>query len=191
MKIIGLCGGSGSGKSTISACLAEMGAEVIDADKIARSLTDPGSPVLATIRSTFGDNVFHQDGHLNRSALASIVFSDPEALQKLNAITHPEIKKQILKRLTLCQTTAVIDAAVLHQAGLDTLCDKTIFVTAPKEIRLQRIMERDGISKETACNRIDAQPSDSDYETVTDMTVCNDGTKSIREIATYILQGVM
>lgn len=191
MKIIGLCGGSGSGKSTISACLAEMGAEVFDADKIARSLTQEGSPVLDTICSVFGDRVFTKDGQLNRRALAEIVFSDPKELEKLNAITHPEITKQIQKGLEHCKTTAVIDGAVLHQAGLDKLCDKTVFVTAPKEIRLERIMKRDGITMEEAENRINAQPTDSEYETITDVTVCNDGKKSIREIATYILQGVI
>ncbi|MBE7043585.1 MAG: dephospho-CoA kinase [Ruminococcaceae bacterium] len=191
MKVIGLCGGSGSGKSTISACLAKRGAEVIDADKIARSLTENGSPVLDTIRTTFGDKVFHQDGTLNRGALAKIVFSDSEALKQLNAITHPEIAKQIQQRLKDCKTTAVIDAAVLHQAGLELLCDKTIFITAPKDIRLERIMKRDGISEEAAEARINAQPTDAEYETITDFTVCNDGKKTIHEIAEYILQGVM
>ncbi len=191
MKIIGLCGGSGSGKSTISSCLKELGAEIIDADKIARSLTDFGSPVLDAIRTTFGEAVFTSEGQLNRSALANIVFSDSEALKKLNAITHPEITKQIQERLKLCQTTSVIDGAVLHQAGLDKLCDKTVFVTAPKEIRVERIRQRDGISKEAALNRINAQPSDEEYESVTDMTIVNDGKQPIREIAEYILQGVM
>ena len=129
MKIIGLCGGSGSGKSTLSACLSELGGEVIDADRIARSLTDNGSPVLDAIRDTFGDGVFTEEGALNRSALASIVFSDQKQLQKLNAITHPEITKQIQNRLEICrQPFAVIDAAVLHQAGLEQLCHKTVFV---------------------------------------------------------------
>ena len=191
MKIIGLCGGSGSGKSTICFCLSEMGAEIIDADKIARSLTDSDSPVLDNIRTTFGEGVFTQEGQLNRGALANIVFSDPAELKKLNAMIHPEITKQIQERLKHCQTTAIIDAAVLHQAGLDKLCDKTVFVTAPKEIRLERIMKRDGISKEAAENRIHAQPTDQEYETVTDVTVCNDGSKTIREIAETILQGVM
>ncbi len=191
MKIIGLCGGSGSGKSTICACLSEMGAEVIDADKIARSLTDSDSPVLDSVRIAFGEGVFTQDGQLNRRALANIVFSDPTELKKLNAIIHPKIVKQIQERLKHCQTTAIIDAAVLHQAGLDKLCDKTVFVTAPKEIRLERIMKRDGLSHQEAEHRINAQPSDSEYETVTDVTVCNDGSNTIREIAETILQGVM
>ncbi len=191
MKIIGLCGGSGSGKSTIADCLAKMGAEVIDADKIARSLTETDTPVLENIRTAFGEGVFTSHGKLNRGALASIVFSHPAELKKLNEIIHPEISKQIQKRLNNCQTTAIIDAAVLHQAGLDTLCDKRVFVTAPKEIRVERIMKRDGISKEAAENRINAQPTDQEYETVTDVTVFNDGTKTIREIAETILQGVM
>lgn len=191
MKVIGLCGGSGSGKSTISACLAELGAEIIDADRIARSLTESGSPVLETIRNTFGEGVFTEDGALNRGALASIVFSDSEELKKLNAITHPEITRQIKKRLECCDKTAIIDAAVLHQAGLHQLCDKTVWITAPKELRLERIMKRDGLSYEAAVKRIEAQPSDQEYESLTDVTIVNDGTKSIREIANTILQGVI
>lgn len=191
MKIIGLCGGSGSGKSSISACLAETGAEIIDADQIARSLTAPGSPILETIRLTFGNNVFTQEGTLNRRALANIVFSNPEELHKLNQITHPEIAKQTKERLKHCKNNAVIDAAVLHHAGLEQLCDMTVFVTAPMEIRIQRIMARDGISAQEAQNRIQSQPSDEEYRSVTDMTVCNDGSKTIHEIADYILQGVM
>lgn len=192
MKVIGLCGGSGSGKSTISASLSELGGTIIDADRIARSLTEQGSPVLDTIRTVFGDRVFTQEGALNRSALANIVFSDSEELKKLNAITHPEITMQIQKQLDGCSSPfAVIDAAVLHQAGLERLCDKTVFITAPKKLRIERIRNRDGLSLEAALKRIEAQPSDQEYESLTDVTVVNDGTKSIREIANTILQGVI
>lgn len=189
MKVIGLCGGSGSGKSTLSACMAELGAKVIDADQIARSLTKAGSPTLAPIRKTFGDGVFYPDGTLNRKALAALVFSDLEQLKQLNAITHPEITKQIQKQIRTCPgQIIVIDAAVLHQAGLGRLCDKTFFVTAPKETRIQRIMARDGITRQEAEARINAQPSDQEYEKLTDETVCNNGARSPRELAEYIIR---
>lgn len=191
MKIIGLCGGSGSGKSTISASLQSLGAKIIDADQIAREIMLPGSPVLEKLRQSFGDGIFSAEGTLLRSELASIVFSDSAQLEKLNQIVHPEITKEIKKRLKNEAALTVIDGAVLHQAGIHQLCDKTIFITAPRELRLQRIIKRDGLSKEQAEARLDAQPSDQEYETITDVTVCNDGTKSIREITETILQGVM
>lgn len=189
MKIIGLCGGSGSGKSSLAACMAALGAEIIDADQIARSLTAPASPLLPELRNTFGDNIFFPDGSLNRKALASVVFPDPVQLKRLNALMHPAICKQIQDRLNACRArVAVIDAAVLHQAGLEKLCHMTVFVTAPKEVRLQRIMNRDGISRQAAQARIDAQPTEEEYRQAADLTICNDGACSQQALAELILR---
>lgn len=176
-KIIGLCGGSGSGKSTLSNLLRTRGAEILDADRIARSFTDPASPVLPQLRKTFGDGVFHPDQTLNRQALAALVFSDPEQLKQLNALIHPKVTEEIKHRLEISRANMiVIDAPLLQQAGLDRLCDLTVCVTAPKELRIERIMRRDHISYEAAAARIDAQPSEKEYQQGADLVICNDGS---------------
>ncbi len=176
-KIIGLCGGSGSGKSTLSALLQEKGAEILDADRIARSFTEPGSSALPQLRKAFGDGVFYPDQTLNRQALAALVFSNPEQLKQLNALIHPKVTEEIKSRLQTSRANIIIiDAPLLQQAGLDRLCDLTVCVTAPKELRIERIMRRDHISYEAAAARIDAQPSEKEYQQGADLVVCNDGS---------------
>ncbi len=189
VKIIGLCGGSGSGKSSLARCMAAFGAQVIDADNIARALTSKNSSLLPTLREVFGDSIFSPEGTLNRSALAALVFSNPEKLKQLNDIMHPAITKEIQNQLKSSQANIiVIDAAVLHQAGLEQLCDITVYVTAPKELRIKRIMVRDGISRQAAQARINAQPTEEEYQRAADLTVCNDGSRSLKDLAEFILR---
>lgn len=156
--VIGLIGGSGSGKSTVSETLRQCGAYVIDADMVAREIVKPGETALAEIAAAFGTQYLLPDGTLNRKKLGELVFSDQKKLQELNRITHPKITERIIKLLQGCSARlAVIDAAVLLDTPLKELCEKIVCVTADKQSRVSRIMLRDQLTRQQASARIEAQ----------------------------------
>ncbi|NLS44737.1 MAG: dephospho-CoA kinase [Firmicutes bacterium] len=158
--VIGITGPIGSGKSLITSELASLGAYVIDMDIISYELVGPGMPALSEIQREFGKNYISDQGALDRKALGKLVFSEPEALHRLNKIMFPklmEAAKVQLDNVTADNDLVVIDAAVLYQAGLDRLTDKVIAVTAAKEIRIARIMKRDGLPYEEAVQRVIGQ----------------------------------
>lgn len=174
MKVIGLTGRSGSGKSTLARALGSLGAEVLDGDRIAAELMLPGSPVLRAVIDTFGYELLTPYGYLDRKALGKLVFSDREALKRLNSIVHPAFKERIaalldeLRRMGKIPDIAVLDAAVLFEAKLDSLCDLVIAVLCDEKTMAGRISLRDGISQEEAMGRIAAQKaSRGDYELIT------------------------
>ena len=153
--IIGITGGTGCGKTTLLAAIEEAGGLVLDCDAIYHELLASDRTLLAAIWTRFPGTV--AEGVLQRKTLGSIVFSDPLALQDLNAITHSAVKREVLRRLETGPKLAAIDAIALFEGGLAELCDVTVAVTAPEEIRVQRLMLRDGISEEYARKRIAAQ----------------------------------
>lgn len=159
-KIIGVCGQTGAGKSTVCSYLKTLGAEIIDTDRIAREVVAPGSPVLRQLAEAFGTDILLPDGALDRKLLASRAFASPETAALLSGITHPAICKIALRRAreaVAAGKNAVIDAPLLFTAGLHRDCDTTVKVTAPLEIRVSRITARDGISAAQAEQRIAAQ----------------------------------
>lgn len=161
--VIGLTGGTGCGKSAAAEYLQKKGAVIIDADRIAREITEPGQPALLRLTAAF-PGILQTDGSLNRKKLGTLVFSDPEALERLNGITHAYIINEIEKRLAASsQPLTVIDAPLLLECGLERLCDCCIAVLANRSLRLQRIIERDHLTEEEAFNRIASQPEDSFY----------------------------
>lgn len=177
MKIYGITGGSGAGKSEISALFEKQGAHVIDADKIARQVVTKGKPALDEIKKEWPKVVI--DDTLDRKALAGIVFNNPQELHKLNAITHKYIIDEIKSILnTVKSDLFVIDAIALFESGLSKLCDVTICVIAEKSERVQRIMKRDNLTKAQAESRINAQMSDSFYIENSDYTIYNNEDKS-------------
>lgn len=178
--IIGLTGGSGTGKSTVSGWFLKKGYKVIDCDEISRELTQPGSHVLKKIAETFGEEYLSWEGRLNRKALGALIFSRESARLTLNAILHPAITYEIRRRIKGVRK-AVIDGAALHECDVYKLCDKCIFVSAPKEIRIKRIMERDDIDYEYAERRVEAQKSDEYYREKCDYEIVNDGTESFEQ----------
>ncbi len=165
MKIIGLIGGSGCGKSSVASFLTEMGLSHIDCDQIAREVVEPGTPCLAELVEHFGRDILQDDGSLNRKELARRAFADKEQMQELNRITH----KYILARTDQCIEVAtseigvVVDAAALAESGYLDKCDCVIAVLAPMHKRLRRIMKRDNIGFMEARRRLKAQKPDSYY----------------------------
>lgn len=159
MILVGLTGGIGSGKSTVSAALAERGAVIVDADAIAREVQAPGSPVLAKLAERFGDGVLQADGALDRPALASIVFSDPEALKDLNAIVHPAIGAESNRRVLEARTTdrvVVLDIPLLTENPREGL-QGIIVVDVPVETQVERLVRFRGFDEADARARIAKQ----------------------------------
>lgn len=177
MKILGLTGGSGTGKSAASEAFAQLGCAIIDADAQYRGLCDSCTPMLDEIQSVFLD-VLSPEGKLDRKKLGAVVFADPEKLLQLNAITHPYIRQAARDAFADFEargyTMCIYDAPVLFEAGMDALCDKTCAVLAQRETRIARIMKRDNITPEYAALRIDAQKNDDFYHEKCDYIIRND-----------------
>ena len=173
--IIGITGGTGCGKTTLLREIEKLGGLILDCDAIYHQLLVSDNQMLAAIEARFPGTV--EDGALNRKKLGSIVFADPQALLDLNAITHSAVKKEVLRRLDAKPALAAIDAIGLFEGGLAELCDTIVAVTAPEEVRIQRLMLRDNISEEYARSRIAAQHSESWFREHCDCTLENNGTE--------------
>lgn len=159
-RIIGVCGQTGAGKSTVCARLAAMGAQIVDTDMIAREVVAPGSPVLAELAAAFGEDILLPDGALDRKTLAARAFVSAASAARLSAVTHPAIVKIALQRANAAVAAgknAVIDAPLLFTAGLQKYCAVTVKVTAPEETRIARIRARDGLTEDEAKKRVAAQ----------------------------------
>lgn len=176
--VVGISGGTGAGKSTVCEMLAEKGAAIVDADKIAREVTAKGSPVLGKLAECFGNDIINADGTLDRKKTAERAFSSAENTRKLTEITHPEIIKRCREEIESLRgkySLIVLDAPLLFTSGLDKICDKTVRVTAPEAIRIARIVARDGISETDAKKRIDSQKNELCLAENADITVENAG----------------
>lgn len=174
--IIGVTGESGSGKSTVCERLREKGFIIIDADKIARSITEKGSPVLGKLAEAFGNDIIKDDGSLDRRLLASRAFSDYESKNRLDSITHPEIVSLCEKKAsdeTKKGNNVIIDAPLLFTSGLWKICRKTVKVYAPEDVRLERILKRDNITKEEALLRFSKQTAESEASESADVIINN------------------
>ena len=172
--IIGITGGSGSGKTTLLNCIREVGGTVIDCDAVYHRLLQHDDALLSAIEARFPGTV--ENGTLNRKKLGAIVFSDAQALLDLNAITHAAVKQEVLRTIPSIPSLVAIDAIGLFEGELAELCDVTVAVTAPTEDRIARLTQRDGITKEYARKRIDAQHSDEWFRERCDHVLRNDGT---------------
>ena len=173
--IIGITGGTGCGKTTLLKEIEERGGLVLDCDAVYHELLTRDETLLNAINDRFPGVVV--DKKLERKKLGAIVFSDEAALLDLNAITHGAIKAEILRRLAQKPALAAIDAIALFEGGLAELCDTTVAVCAPRDARVERLMNRDGITREYAQSRISAQKSESWFREMCDYTLYNDGTR--------------
>jgi dephospho-CoA kinase len=180
MWVVGLTGGVGSGKSTVAEMLREHGARVIDADRLAREVVEPGEPALAAIRDAFGGEVLLPDGRLDRATLAARVFSDDEARARLDGIVHPEIAARA--RAAMDQARAdgvpwvVYDVPLLYENGLESMCDRVVVVTATDAQRCARLAGRSGWSESEISARMAAQMPLADKADRADDVIDNSGS---------------
>ena len=178
MVKVGLTGGIGSGKSEVSRRLAAYGAVVIDADKIAREVVEPGTPGLAEIVHVFGEGVLRPDGTLDREKLGSIVFADRDKLKILNGIVHPKVGARVAELQQAVPEDAVVvyDVPLLTENGLAPLYDVVIVVDAPDEVRIERLRKFRDMPEGDARARIAAQATREDRLKIADIVIGNEGS---------------
>ena len=161
MRLIGLTGGIGTGKSTVARMLVAHGAALIDADVLAREAVEPGAPALAEIAAEFGPRVIRADGTLDRAALGAIAFADPERRRRLEQITHPRVgalmQERIMAALSGPAPLVVVDVPLLFEGSRQGLFEGVLVVYAPPQAQLQRLVERDGWNAEEARQRVESQ----------------------------------
>ncbi len=175
--VLGITGGIGSGKSTVSGILKEKGAVIIDADLISKEVVEPGQKALEELTETFGTDILDDWGQLNRKKLAGIVFNDSEKLQRLNSILHKyvteRIKNNVEEQLINKTNIIVIDAPIPVKSGFIDLCQQVWTISADREVRIQRIMERNGMTYEEAVARINSQLDEQEYIRLADVVINN------------------
>ncbi|GAA2477934.1 dephospho-CoA kinase [Terrabacter carboxydivorans] len=178
MLRVGVTGGIGSGKSTVSHRLAELGAHVVDADAVARAVVEPGEPTLQRIRERFGEGVIRADGSLDRAGLAAIVFPDRDALDALDAITGPAIASRVAERRAAAPLdgVSVYDMPLLVERGLWVHEHLTVVVETDVETRVRRLVEQRGLPEEDARHRVAAQATDEQRRAVADVVLDNSGS---------------
>lgn len=181
MKVIGVTGGIGSGKSAVVNYLRELGAKTLDADITARQVVEPGSPALQEIIEAFGNNIVNTTGHLDRAKLGSIVFNNKEKLDILNGIMHKYIVELIIRSVEQERKAGktevfVIEAAIPIKHGFLDMSDEIWAVVCDDEIRINRIMLRNSISRENALSIINSQISTKEYIELADVVIENNGS---------------
>ena len=179
MRIIGITGGIGSGKSTIAKVFISMGFPVYNSDTRAKELINSNIDVIDSIKQEFGDDIYSSEG-LDRKKMASIVFSDSDKLQKLNSIIHPAVGLDFDKWANSQNTSFVLkEAAILFETGIYKSLDKTILVTCPKEERINRVMKRDSATKEAIEARMNSQWSEEKKKELADYIIDNSGEEMV------------
>jgi len=184
--LVGLTGGIATGKSTVSAMFAHLGAKIIDADLLAREVVMPGQPALARIAEEFGREVLQEDGQLDRKRLAAVVFAHPARRRRLEQITHPAIRVRQQRILSVYEEEAfegivIWDAALLIEGGGHAQMDRVVVVTADAETELRRLMARDGLSEEEARQRIGSQMPLAEKAALADHVIDNSGGRADTE----------
>ena len=177
MILVGLTGGIGAGKSTVSGMLAERGAVIVDADRIARDLQAPGTPVVAKMADRFGAHIIRDDGSLDRAAVAHIVFNDADALADLNGIVHPAMHDEITAQIEAHRETdrvVVLDFPLLAENPRDGLA-ATIVVDVPHEVAIERLVEQRGMEEADAKARIESQKSREERAAIATHVIDNSG----------------
>ena len=180
MKVLGLTGGIGSGKSMVASMFAQLGAEVIDADRLARDVVEPGQPALQEIASAFGRDILLSDGRLDRSKLGRIIFADPVARGTLNAITHPRIQERMAAQIALRASrpgVLIADIPLLYENERTDSVETVVVVWVDTQTQLRRLVERDGLSEDEARQRIAAQMPLDEKRARADVVIDNSGSR--------------
>ncbi len=180
--LVGVTGGIGSGKSAVCSCFGRLGRAVMSADQIARDLTETDARVRRAIMEKFGAGIYGPDGRLRRSELARIVFAHPAKLRTLNAIVHPFVFSSLNESLLRLPASAgrpyvVVEAALIFESGMDRNLDATVVVNAPEEIRIERVVRRDNLTREEIIARIRTQMSAGEISRRGDFVVENSGAE--------------
>lgn len=188
VMIVGLTGQTGAGKTTVCRVFEDNGFTVINADKVARDVTVKGSPCLKELCNFFGRDILLEDGSLNRHMLGDIVFADKKKLEILNSVTYPYITSEILAEIKRCSATGhkliLLDAPTLFESRTDDFCDLIISVISREDLRIERIMKRDSISRESAQNRINSQLKEEFFRNNSDFIIKNNGdVENLFEVA--------
>ena len=180
MILVGLTGGIGAGKSTVSQLLAERGAVIIDADAITRQLQEPGQPVLAAIVERFGSGILTAEGALDRPALAELVFNDPDALKDLNGLVHPAVGQEIARRIDIerdSDRVVVLDVPLLVETGRRGMAG-VVVVDAPLDVAVDRLVRHRGMSEADARARMARQASREERRAKADWVIDNAGPRA-------------
>lgn len=177
---VALTGGIGSGKSEVATLLARRGAVIVDADEVARQIVEPGQPALTEIAAEFGSGVMHDDGTLDRAALAVIVFNDPARLARLNEITHPRIAERTKALLNAAPAGSVVvyDMPLLVEQGLTGGWDLVVVVDAPDEVRMRRLVEKRGLPRADVQARMASQATREERNAAADLVIDNSGDRA-------------
>ncbi len=196
MIVIGITGPTGAGKTTVLNVLRELGGAVADCDGVYHELLSTSVPMREELAARFGPEIFDENGDLRRKELGAIVFGDPDALADLNAITHRHIVSELERRIAQAEgegrPAIALDAVALLESGAGTLCGTTIAVTAPEELRVGRIMAREGIGEDYARARVKAQKPSAWFEERCAHTLRNDGEKaSLEEQARELFKSIL
>lgn len=181
MLKIGITGGIGSGKTTVCRIFEVLNIPIYYSDQLAKEIMVSNSELKAKLRSTFGDVIFNSKGNLDSTLLASIVFSDQQKLKTLNSIVHPFVLDDFS---SWCKDHSkdkyvILESAIIFESGIDHLLDYVVIVDAPSELRIQRIMERDKVSKENVLQRMSAQHNSAEKITRSKLIIFNDGKQSL------------
>jgi len=192
MKIYGITGGIGAGKSAVTAILRDLGYTVIDLDQVSRDVVEPGSPGLAKIVDTFGAAYINLEGTLNRRMLADLVFKNPDELAKLDTLMGPIIWNEVERQRALLEgDIAFLDGALIIEKKMNEKLDGMVLVTAPVEVRVQRAIARDNANAEQIRARVKAQMPDSEKRPFVDFVIENDGTfQDLRERTVALVEGL-
>ncbi|MDQ2085271.1 dephospho-CoA kinase [Herbivorax sp. ANBcel31] len=177
MRVIGITGGIGSGKSTASSILSRLGVKIIEADKISRYIMKKGYRAFDEVVDYFGDEILDKQGEIVRKRLADIVFKNEKKLEVLNNITHKYISKEIVKKIKKCdiEDSVVVDAAIPLKNGFLDVSDEIWFITADIDIRIERVIERSNLTYGKVIDIIKMQPDDDYYYFISDITIYNNG----------------
>lgn len=193
---VGVTGGIGSGKSYVCDLLRQKGYPVYACDEEAKRLMVEDTVLVSSLKALIGEDAYDEDGRLNKQSIATFLFSAAENARRINGIVHPRVKDDFLQWVRLQSSSVVfMESAILFESGFDAVVDTTLMIYAPLQVRLERVMRRDGISADMAMKRVEAQMADDEKLRLSDLMVVNDGVSDldaqITEVVRYLANSIV